>query len=205
MGIGFEFVPETAIAVVHTFESRTAQVQQKTPDPIAERFFMPSLQMGYINHNAAQVSAGLLIQTSLEYRTRKGLLFRINYDDFSGRVSLQTGPGQTYNARIPLTEFIGGLGYRMTRGRHNLFGIMQSGFRFYERPVIENQNGNLHITQKGSIIHPLRCTAGYEYELFDSVFMNLELLAGSFLKGKDYWQTRPLYWGATLGIAARLF
>ena len=44
----------------------TAQAQVKTPDKIAERFFMPAIQMGYINHNSESTSSGLIIQTSLD-------------------------------------------------------------------------------------------------------------------------------------------
>lgn len=41
----------------------TVNAQNKTPDKIAERFFMPAFQMGYINHNPNNISSGLIIQT----------------------------------------------------------------------------------------------------------------------------------------------
>jgi hypothetical protein len=187
----------------HSFIHLNAQV--KTPDSVAERLFMPALQMGYINHNSKDISAGLIIQTSLEYRTKHNLLFRLNYDDFSGRLNLKNANNQIYNARIPLSELIGGVGYRFTLKRHNYFLIAQPGLRFYENPVIENLNGNLTIKQVGMIIGTIRYTFGYEYELFDNVFLNSEVFVGHFLKEKDFWDNAQPYYGITVGISARLF
>ena len=181
------------------------KAQVKTPEKIAERFFIPALQMGYINHNSKNITAGLIIQTSLEYRTKKKILFRLNYDDFSGRLNLQTNSNQTYNARIPISELIGGLGYRHTIKRNNFFLVVESGVRFYENPVIENLNGNLNIEQKGTIIGTARYTFGYEYELFDNVFFNSEAFIGHFIKEKDFWSNAKPFYGVTIGISARLF
>lgn len=183
----------------------TANAQVKTPDKITERFFMPALQMGYINHNSKNISAGLIIQTSLEYRTKKHLLFRANYDDFSGRLNLTYPNNQTYNARIPISEVIGGIGYRLTKNRGNYFLIVQSGFRFYENPIIKNENGNLNIKQKDAITGTIRYTLGYEYELFDNIFLNSEIFAGHFYANKDFWSNTKPYLGITLGVSARLF
>jgi hypothetical protein len=182
-----------------------ANAQVKTPDKIAERFFMPALQMGYINHNAENMTSGLIIQTSLDYRTKRGLLFRFNYDDFSGRLNIKYVNNQTYSARIPISEFIGGLGYRLTRSRSNYFLIAQSGIRFYENPVIENLNGNLSIEQKDTAVGTIRYTFGYEYELFENIFLNSEILAGHLYESKDFWGNKKPYFGITLGISARLF
>lgn len=183
----------------------TAHAQVKTPDKIAERFFMPGLQMGYINHNSESISSGLIIQTSLDYRTKRGLLFRINYDDFSGRLTLKYTNNQTYSARIPISELIGGLGYRLTRQRSNYFLIIQSGIRFYENPIIQNIMGDLSILQKGESIGTMRYTLGYEYEIFENIFLNSEFFTGHFYTGKDFWKNDKPFLGITLGISARLF
>jgi len=182
-----------------------ANAQEKTPEKIAERFFMPAVQMGFINHNSENISSGLLIQTALEYRTKKGLLFRLNYDDFSGRINLKYANNQTYSARIPISEFIGGIGYRLTKKRNNYFFIVQSGIRLYENPVIDNINGNLNINQKAETIATVRYTLGYEYELFENIFLNTEIFSGHFYNSKDFWKNEMLPFGMTFGISARLF
>lgn len=183
----------------------SANGQNKTPDKIAERFFMPALQMGYINHNSDNITSGLIIQTSLDYRTKKGLLFRINYDDFSGKLNLKYSNNSTYIGRIPISEFIGGIGYRLTKKRSNYFLIVQSGIRLYENPIIENANGNLNIDQKGATIGTTRYTFGHEYELFENIFLNSEIFAGHFYSKKDFWNNEAPHFGITLGISARLF
>lgn len=183
----------------------TVQAQMKTPDKIAERFFMPAIQMGYINHNSENISSGLIIQTSLEFRTKRGFLFRLNYDDFSGRLNLNYSNNQKYSARIPISEFIGGLGYRLTKKRNNYFLIIQSGIRFYENPIIENSNGNLNIEQKDATIGTLRYTLGYEYEIFENIFLNSEIFIGHFYNSKNFWNNNKPHLGITFGISARLF
>lgn len=183
----------------------TANAQVKTPEKIAERFFMPALQMGFINHNSESISSGLIIQTSLDYRTKRGLLFRVNYDDFSGRLNVKYPNNQTYSARIPISEFLGGLGFRLTKQRSNFFLIIQSGIRFYENPIIQNVNGNLEINQKDETIGTIRYTLGYEYEVFEHVFLNSEIFTGHFYGRKDFWTNEKPFVGITLGISARLF
>ena len=183
----------------------TAKAQVKSPDKIAERFFTPALQMGYINHNSENASSGLIIQTSIEYRTKPGVIFRLNYDDFSGRLNLKYTNNQTYSARIPISELIGGLGYRFTKQRSNYFIIIQSGIRFYENPVINNANGNLDINQKDATISTIRYTVGYEYEIYENIFLNSEIFAGHFYTNKDFWKNNKLFYGITVGISARLF
>jgi hypothetical protein len=183
----------------------TAHGQIKTPNKIAERFFMPALQMGYINHNSESISSGLIIQTSLDYRTKRGIMVRLNYDDFSGRLNLNYSNNQKYSAKIPISEFIGGAGFRLTKHRSNYFLVIQSGIRFYENPIIQNFNGNLNIEQEDARIGTMRYTFGYEYEIFENIFLNSEIFLGHFYHKKDFWNNKKLHYGITLGISARLF
>lgn len=179
--------------------------QVKTPDKIAERFFLPAIQMGYINHNSENITSGLVIQTSVEYRAKRGLLLRINYDDFNGRLNLNYSSNQSYSAKIPISEFIGGFGYRIKVNRSNYFFIAQTGLRFYENPVIENSNGNLSIEQKDASLGTIRYTLGYEYELFDNIYFNTEIFSGHFYRSQDFWNNSRPHFGITAGISARLF
>lgn len=193
------------LIVFATILTVRTSAQAPPPDKIAERFFIPALQIGYINHNSESISAGLIVQTSLEYRTKRNLLLRLNYDDFSGRLNLRTADNQSYSARIPTSELIGGLGYRITKDRHNYFLLAQTGIRFYENPTVRNENGAIAIEQVGSTIGSMRYTLGYEYELFDQVFLNSEVFLGHFLREKDFWLNSNPFFGITVGISARLF
>lgn len=181
------------------------EAQVKPSSELAQRFFVPAIQMGYINHNSDNISSGILIQTSLEYRTKKNLLFRGNYDYFRGRLNLNTNINQTYSAKIPMSELIGGIGYRLTNKRHNLFLVAQTGFRFYENPVIENIHGSLNIDQKDETIGTVRYTLGYEYEIFNSVYLNTEIFIGHLYGSKDFWANTMPFYGITFGVASKLF
>jgi len=180
-----------------------AQTNESTE--VSTRFFMPALQIGYINHNSDIISEGLVIQTSLEYRTKSNLIFRINYDDFSGRISINDVNNNQYTAKVPLSELLGGIGYRHRFNKHNLFAIVQAGVRFYELPEIIELNGAITINQSGEQIVPIRYTVGYEYEFMKNVFLNLEFFVGHFAKKKNYWSNNKPFYGTTIGLSTTLF
>ena len=99
--------------IVSVSLSLVISAQANESAEVSTRFFMPALQIGYINHNNNIISDGLVIQTSLEYRTKNNLIFRINYDDFSGRISINDVNNNQYTAKVPLSELLGGIGYRI--------------------------------------------------------------------------------------------
>ena len=187
--------------------SLSAKLSAQTNDltKVSTRFFMPAIQIGYINHNSDIISEGLIIQTSLEYRSKSNLLFRINYDDFSGRIRIKDANNNQYTAKVPLSELLGGIGYRLKFNKHNLFALVQAGVRFYELPEIIDLNETITINQSVQQIVPVRYTAGYEYKFMTNVFLNLEFFVGHFAKGKDYWSNDNPFWGVTIGLSTTLF
>jgi hypothetical protein len=118
---------------------------------------------------------------------------------------MNTNINQTYSAKIPLSELIGGVGYRVTEKRHNLFLVAQTGVRFYENPSVEINNGNLNIDQKDETVGTMRYTLGYEYEVFNSVFLNSEIFVGHLYQNKDFWQNSKPFYGITFGVSSRFF
>ncbi|MFT6277911.1 MAG: hypothetical protein ACJAU0_000728 [Flavobacteriales bacterium] len=193
----------TVFLCVSLWTKLSAQTNDSTET--STRFFMPALQMGYIHHNSDIVSEGLVIQTSLEYRAKHNLLFRINYDDFSGRIDVNDAIGNQYTAKVPLSELLGGIGYRLRFNKHNLFALIQSGVRFYELPEIVTLNGVITINQSGEQTVPIRYTIGYEYEFMKNVFFNIEAFVGHFAKEKDYWSNDKPFFGTTIGLSTTLF
>ncbi len=200
-----KIITQVFIAYLSVFLSLELSAQTNDSTEVSIRFFMPALQIGYINHNSDAISEGLVIQTSLEYRAKSNLLFRLNYDDFSGRININDVNNNQYTAKVPLSEFLGGIGYRFRLKKHNLFTLVQAGVRFYELPEIESLNGIIVINQSGEQIVPIRYTVGYEYEFMENVFLNLEIFIGHFAKEKDYWSNDKPFWGVTAGISTTLF
>lgn len=179
--------------------------QEEEGKKFLERFFMPALQMGYINHNSPLISDGFMIQTSLDYRTKKNVFIRLNYDDFSGRLRFTDANNREYSGRIPLSEVLGGVGYRIHNKSHHFFAVAQMGIRFYEQPLITNNAGVIGVEQKDAFIGSVRYTLGYEYALFEEVFLCTELFTGHFSREKDFWSNTKPFFGITIGISARLF
>ncbi len=181
--------------------------QEPSQNHIGKRLFMPAIQVGYIHHNSDNITGGLVIQTSLEYRSAKNLLFRINYDDFSGRLTAQNEVKQTYKAKIPLSELILGAGYRVAKNKHYFFAAVQSGIRFYGTPVVEidDINETISIHQKAATTGTVRYTLGYEYEFFKNVFLNTEFFLGHFFLQKHFWSSERPYLGGSVGLKTTLF
>ena len=197
---------QIGLTVWSLFFAHMAVAQKSAEKEVLDRLFMPSIQMGYINHNSVNISEGLIIQTSLEYRSPKGWLFRVNYDDFTGRINANAlNTTRVYSAQVPLKEVLGGLGYRIANGEHNVFFMAQSGLRFYELPVIKESGGQITVEQLAREIVPIRYTLGYEFELIERFFLNTEVFIGHFAKPKDYWQNKHPFWGFTLGLSTGLF
>lgn len=177
---------------------------QKLLIPFLDKLFVPSLQIGWMEHNSNFASGGFMYKSSLEYRTQKNYLFRINYDDISGRIKKFELPNKyAFAGRIRFSELAFGAGYRKTYKKHNLFGLTQISVRFYETPDIETQHNELTFRQKQTTVLPIRYTIGYEYEFMRNSFFNIEFFTGHFLRSKDYWTNQNLYWGATFGVSTK--
>ncbi len=83
---------------------------------------MPAIQMGYVEHGTDQLSGGLMIQTSIEFRHKSNFVLRINYDDFDSKMKIEypVNPDFTFSWRMSFFVLICGIGYRYRDGKHNL-------------------------------------------------------------------------------------
>lgn len=181
--------------------------QEEDKDDVESRLYMPSLQIGYINNQSDQLSGGLFIQTSIEYKTKSGLFFRANYDDFDTDYNV-TFPESTVSSlkgKVSFSEFIGGLGYRLTRKKHNFLMTAQAGGRFYSFPILENNSGDFSIELDSREVLIGRYTLGYEYEIEEKTFLTAELFASHSWRSIDYWTSKPWASGFTVGITTTIF
>jgi len=172
-----------------------------------DRTFMPALQMGYVWHGTEQLSGGLMIQTSIEYRHESNFVLRVNFDDFNSniKVAYPVDPDLTFTGRMSFFELIGGIGYRDRDGKHNFTGYVQGGIRNYGFPVFttDSLQANLDFDSRNNGI--MRYTFGYEFALAPKLFLTLEALISHTFELKDYWTENRWSYGATLGISAPLF
>lgn len=172
-----------------------------------ERTFMPAIQMGYVHHGTSELSGGLMIQTSIEYRDISNVIFRINYDDFQSNIKQEypINPDVSFTGRTSFSELIVGIGYRQSLDKHNITAYIQPGARFYGFPVFQADSNQVNFDFNSRNIAMIRYSLGYEYALAPRLFLTIEALVSHVLKSKDYWTESRWSYGLTLGISAPLF
>jgi hypothetical protein len=109
------------LVILIPFYSTLLHAQHKN-DTISDwdRTFMPAIQMGYVEHGTDQLSGGLMIQTSIEFRHKSNFVLRINYDDFDSKMKRWNWiPRQRRKTQL----------YRIYRGRNEKLWISS----FYHR------------------------------------------------------------------------
>ena len=172
-----------------------------------DRTFMPAIQMGYVEHATGQLSGGLMVQTSIEYRHESNFVLRVNYDDFNSEMNLAypVNPDLTFTGQISFSELIGGIGYRDRDGKHNFTGYIQGGIRNYGYPIFTTDSLETNLDFDSRNLAIMRYTLGYEFALAPKLFLTLEALVSHTFDQKDYWVENKWSYGITLGISAPLF
>ena len=185
-----------------------AGMAQDNTDTISDlkRTFMPQVQMGYVGHGTDQLSGGLMIQTSIEYRHRSNFVMRLNYDDFDAQMKIEYPVNRdlTFTGRMTFFEVIGGFGYRDIVGKHNLTVYVEGGIRNYGYPVFNTDSVQANLDFDSRNIGVMRYTVGYEFALAPNLFLTIEALFGHTLEPRDFWIDNRWSYGFTVGISAPL-
>ncbi|MEM8890624.1 MAG: hypothetical protein AAGD28_21785 [Bacteroidota bacterium] len=171
-----------------------------------ERTFMPTVQMGFVNHGSSELSGGLMTQTSIEYRDISNFIFRINYDAFNSNMNLEYPIDSTvsFTGRTTFSELIIGVGYRLQLKKHNLTAYVQPGMRFYGYPIFNVDPNQINLDYDARSVGMIRYSIGYEYAITSRLFFVIEGLFSHALKSKDFWADNPWSYGLTMGISAPL-
>lgn len=185
----------------------TVQAQEEeeyTLEDDLNRTFMPTVQMGYVSHGTDELAAGLMIQTSIEYRDISNFVLRLNYDDFNSNMNVTYPVNQdaTFTGRTSFSELILGIGYRLETEDHSFTSYVQSGFRFYGYPVFSVEGTQVNLDFDTRTIGMMRYSIGYEYQFAENLFFTIEGLVGHVLKRVDFWTENPWSFGVTAGISA---
>ena len=193
--------------LLYLFNPSLVKGQTSDTVDIAQRVFMPSIQMGYINNFSSELSGGMVIQTSVEYRIPNGLSFRINFDDLDinfDRPITQNNSG-IIGGKVSMNELIAGIGYRKTVDKHHLLLVAQAGMRFYGFPIVNIQGDNIAVDIDNRNLAINRYTLGYEYEIDRRVYLTIEVFGSHPWEKQDYWNEKAWSAGLTLGILATIF
>ena len=174
---------------------------------ISDRVFTPSIQLGYIRNYSDELSGGVFIQTSIEYQTRAGIFFRINYDDFDADYDFTQSRNSTgtLSGKVSFSELIGGLGYRQIFNKHNLLLTVQPGIRFYAYPLLNIEGENVALSSENRNVLINRYTLGYEFQIDRKAFLAVEFFAGHVWEARDFWTDNRWSTGFTVGITTTIF
>ncbi|MEO1438221.1 MAG: hypothetical protein AAFV80_21950 [Bacteroidota bacterium] len=168
---------------------------------------MPTIQMGYVAHGTAELSGGLMTQTSIEYRDISNFIFRINYDAFNSNMNLDYPIDEdvTFTGKTTFSDLVIGVGYRQEMGKHNLTSYVQPGIRFYGYPEFTTDGNQINLDYDSRSVGVLRYSIGYEYQIIPKLFLSIEGLVEHTLKSTDFWTDNPWSYGFTIGLSAPLF
>ena len=171
-----------------------------------QRTFMPTLQIGYVNHLSNELSAGLLTQTSLEYRDISNFIFRVNYDIFNSdmNVAYPISGDVKFTGKTTFSDVIGGIGYLLKKEKHHLTTFVQAGVRFNGYPTLTNIDGNVYLDYKSTSIGVMRYTVGYEYVINRKLLFSIEGLLSQTTNSAFFWTDNKWSYGMTIGISAPL-
>ncbi len=172
-----------------------------------ERTFMPTIQLGFVDHLTPELSGGLMTQTSLEYRDISNFIFRLNYDALNSnmRVAYPLDSNTTYTGRTTFSDLIAGVGYRIEMNKHFITNYVQAGVRFYGFPIFNQEAAIVNFDMNSRRIGLIRYSLGYEYMLAPKLFFTIEALAGYVFKPVDFWAENQLSYGISVGLSAPLF
>ncbi|MEO0470430.1 MAG: hypothetical protein AAF206_12470 [Bacteroidota bacterium] len=182
-----------------------AQSENEADDDLG-RTFMPTIQMGYVNHGTSELSGGLMTQTSVEYRDISNVIFRINYDAFNSNMNLAYPIDSTvsFTGRTTFSELIIGVGYRQQFDKHNITAYIQPGLRFYGYPNFTATANQINLDYDSRSVGIMRYSIGYEYAIAPKLFFVIEGLLSHTVRSNDFWTDNRWSYGATVGISAPL-
>ena len=172
-----------------------------------DRTFMPAIQMGYATHLTDELSGGLMVQTSIEYRDISNFIFRINYDDFNTNIDVEypINTDVSFTGNASFSELIIGVGYRQQLQKHNITAYVQPGFRFYGYPEFNTDSIQVNLDFDSRNVGIIRYSLGYEYAIAPKLFLTIEGFVSHALKSIDFWADNRWSYGATIGVSAPLF
>lgn len=175
---------------------------------IRYRIFLPSLEIGYVDYGAKELSGGIMVKTGIEYRlkTQDAFYFRLNYDNRDSKYITQpSGLSNVVEGKVRFSDLIAGVGYRFGKDKLQFIVLAQGGTSFYTVPSFELNGGVLSLRNRSKNVPISRVTLGMEYYLDANSAITLEILQSQFWNKEDFWMDNQSAWGISLGVTATLY
>ena len=185
--------------------------QSDTTDESAfgRQIFLPSLEAGYMFQVPDNLSGGIILKTSIEYRFRNNndAFIRANYDNYTSEYEFAStiSPTNVLKGTASFSDLIIGAGYRFGETKHRLFFLAQGGVKFYNYPTASIDGGSIVIDQSQNEIFTTRFSMGYEYYFTEKSAINVDLMHGQVWSEEDFWIDSGTSFGVSVGFITSLF
>lgn len=192
-----------ALLALVTSVANAQEDDQSGAREFLDRFTMPVLQVGYIDHATEEIADGIFVQTSVEYKANNGLFLRVNFDGFDSEYDVDLEQGNVKN-NIGFSEFLYGAGYRVLKGKNVFYTSVQTGERSFDFPSVEVIDGSAFVEFAETGVNVNRYSIGYEYELEEFLYFTFEVFGNQVLDKEYFWTEKQWAWGANIGLSALL-
>jgi hypothetical protein len=185
--------------------------QSDTTDESAfgRQIFLPSLEAGYMFQVPDNLSGGIILKTSIEYRFRNNndVFIRANYDNYNSEYEFSSviSPTNVLKGTASFSDLIIGAGYRFGETKHRLFFLAQGGVKFYNYSTASIDGGSIVIDQSQNEIFTTRFSIGYEYYFTEKSAVNIDLMHGQVWSEEDFWIDDGTSFGVSVGFITSLF
>ncbi len=182
---------------------------QSKQQTFGEQIFLPAIDFGYMSHSSDQLSGGVIVKTSIEYRFRNNndFFLRLNYDTHSAEYILDDLSTTTniIKGKAAFTDILMGLGYRMGESKIRGVVMMQAGTRLFSYPNADQTGGTINIEQDNNSIFTTRTTLGLEYYFNPKAALSLDLFQSQIWGNRDFWISQGSAVGFSIGLITALF
>ncbi|MEL6559072.1 MAG: hypothetical protein AAFQ94_12865 [Bacteroidota bacterium] len=178
-------------------------------DSFGAQIFLPSIEIGYVGNSADELSGGVLVKTSIEYRVRNNndIFFRINYDNSTADYTLDPVNAITnvIEGTASFNDLLLGAGYRFGDKKLRTFIMLQAGIKYYNFPEFTQTNSVISIAQGRNNAFSTRATIGFEYYFTEKSAFSLDLLQNQVWDKQDFWRESGSAYGFSVGFITSLF
>ncbi len=183
-----------------------ANAQVENDNGLLSKLYFP-FDFGSTFSSNANINAGGLVKTGLEYRFKEagGYFIRFNFDNRTNQFEISEN--QTTNVtegRLGFDDYVIGVGYRHGRRKFKVFYLAQAGLSSYEYPVVEGEAPAYKITDKIETTPIIKLVIGLEYYLAENAAITLEA-------GHYFHPSTSVFWDnlnttvVSLGLTTTLF
>ena len=171
-----------------------------------DRIFLPALELGYVVENSDALNNGIMIKTSVEYRTKSNVFAKLNFDAIGLKYELENLDGFTnvVKGRTTIEDLVLGVGYRFGKEEFRTYLLYQGGIRFYDYPNATQIGNTITIDQNLNTTTIHRFSIGTEYYFDSKTAITAEFSMARVGQEVDFWVSNQASLGMAIGFTTSI-